>query len=292
MNKGFLSFSLIVLFAASAFAQTDLQRLSETERSFHRALTEHGIKTAFLNVLSADAVIFRPDAVNGREFWLSKDDNSSQTMIRKSTFADIAANGLIGYTTGTWELHTKVKGETEVESGQYATIWSKKPDGRYQMSVDICTTHGKVEASEAIGTKTPKLKRDQNKKGWSVADSSMNYFRLGMGESGLSGAYKTWAAEEIRLLLERTPPITGKKKVVAETKDYISISFPQRIAAIESADMAYLWTPCQFANSDEGREKGNCLNVWKLRNKKWSIVLSVFARIFDETPPVLVTRNP
>jgi hypothetical protein len=51
--------------------------------------------------------------------------------------------------------------------------------------------------------------------------------------------------------------------------------------------MAYTWNPCQFANSQEGMEQGNCLQIWKLRNKKWWIVLNIFSRIPNETPPSL-----
>ena len=55
--------------------------------------------------------------------------------------------------------------------------------------------------------------------------------------------------------------------------------------------MAYTWNPCEFADNNEGMEKGTCLHIWKLRNKKWWIVLGVFARIPNETPPSLKPRH-
>jgi hypothetical protein len=59
----------------------------------------------------------------------------------------------------------------------------------------------------------------------------------------------------------------------------------------QSADMAYTWNPCKFADSIEGVEEGNCLQVWKLRDKKWLIVLSIYAKVPAEKPPVLQTKE-
>jgi hypothetical protein len=74
-------------------------------------------------------------------------------------------------------------------------------------------------------------------------------------------------------------------------KRYKSIEFPTKVAMFQAADMAYVWNPCQYANSNEGTERGNCLQVWKLRNKKWWIVVGVFARVESEKPPELKVRK-
>jgi len=68
---------------------------------------------------------------------------------------------------------------------------------------------------------------------------------------------------------------------------YISVEFPSRVVAFQAADLAYTWNPCKFANNDEGLENGNCLHIWKLRKKKWWIVVGVFARFPNETKPAL-----
>jgi len=112
-----------------------------------------------------------------------------------------------------------------------------------------------------------------------------------MNQEALGGAYKKFAAEDVRILHDGSPPITGKKKVVSEMKRYISINFPKKVALLQAADMAYTWNACEFADSNEGIEKGNCLHVWKLRDKKWWIVLGVFARMPDDTPPALKPRQ-
>jgi hypothetical protein len=58
----------------------------------------------------------------------------------------------------------------------------------------------------------------------------------------------------------------------------------------QAADMAYVWNPCQYANSNEGLEKGNCLHIWKLRDNKWWVVLGVFAPQPNPTIPTIKVK--
>lgn len=289
MNKCFI-FIFTFLFCTGVFAQSALQQIFSTEKAFQQAVAEKGMKSAFLEFLAADAIIFRPDAVNGREFWKVREDSSSMLLIRNSTFTDISANGLLGYSTGNWRLYPKDKSEARAEFGQYVTIWEKKPDGKFLASLDIGITHEKLSFLETDRTGPVNKRRDPNKRGWSPADASMNFLKMSMSRERLGAAYKEFAANDVRLLIERQPPILGKKNVVSEMERYISIEFPKKIALFQSADMAYTWNACQYANSSEGTEKGNCLHIWKLRKKKWWIVLGVFARIPNETPPTLKMR--
>ena len=286
MKKFFISI-FGFLFCASVFAQSDLERISETEKAFERAAAENGMRSAFLEFLADDSVIFHPNAVNGKLFWKAREDSSPARIIRNATYADIAANGLLGYTTGNWELYPDGTTKSPTQFGQYVTVWEKKPDGKYRATVDIGITHEKLSSSPDSQTVRTNQSRELNKRGWSAADPSMNFLRMSMSQQALSGAYEKFAANDVRLLIERAPPITGKKNVVSATKHYMSVEFPAKLALYESADMAYVWNACEFADSNEGTEKGNCLHIWKFRNKKWWIVLGVFAPLADETLPRL-----
>jgi len=115
----------------------------------------------------------------------------------------------------------------------------------------------------------------------------MNFTRASMAPEALAGAFEQYAGDDIRFLRDDAPPILGKKDVIKATRKYRSIRFPTKIALYQSADMAYTWNPCKFADSVEGIEEGNCLQVWKLREKKWLIVLSIYSKIPTVTPPVL-----
>ena len=288
--NGFCISILTLLLCANVFGQADLQQMFDAEKAFQQAAADKGIKTAFLEVLASDSIIFHPDAVNGREYWTHRPDSPAATLVRVPKFGDISSNGVLGYTMGNWRLYPKGKSESMAEFGQYVTIWEKR-GGKFFASVDIGITHDKLPFSETDRVFKTEITRDPNKRGLSPADASMNFLRMSMSEERLGSAYKKFAADDVRILIEREPPILGKKRVVSAMKRYMSIDFPKHVALFQATDMAYTWNACEYANSNEGLEKGNCLHIWKLRKKKWLIVLGVFARVISETAPTLKVRQ-
>lgn len=277
----------VFLACVPAFSQADLQPLIQTQNAFDTAASQRGMKSAFLEFLGEDAIVFLPYPTNGRKYWTSHEGDASAQLVRTTTYSDISANGLLGYTTGNWRQYKKGQPEDDAKFGQYVTIWEKKPDGKFQASVDIAIAHEKMPFSQTDSRGNAKQTRDPNKRGWSPADASMNFLRSSMGTERLGGAYKKFAANDVRLLRDSAPPIIGKKHVVDEMNNYVSILFPTKVTLFQAADMAYTWNNCSFADSDEGSVQGNCLHIWKLRNKKWWIVLGVFAEVPNDRPPVL-----
>ena len=280
---------LALSFCASAFAQADFQEMLDAARAFDQAAADKGTKPAYLEFLADDSTIFRPGAVNGKEFWNSRKDSAAERLVRNISYTDIAANGLLGYTTGSWQLYPNGQKNPATKFGQYVTVWEKRGD-KFRATLDIVITHDQMPISDTKAILPTNGIKDMNERGWSPADASMNFLRASMTNEELSGAYKKFAADDVRLLRDREPPIIGKKRVVEETRHYKSVSFPRKVALFQSADMAYTWNPCKFENSNEGTEEGNCLHIWKLRDKKWWIVLGVFAPIANEMKPQLKTK--
>jgi len=142
-------FALTLIFAllsASAFSQkmTDLDKLVATERAFAKAAAETSTKEAFLKFLADDAIVFEPTAVNGKEVW-NKRPPSVGLLSWEPVWADISADGTIGYTTGPWEFRPKGKDGEPVAFGQYVTIWKKQENGEFKAVLDIGISHGKHE---------------------------------------------------------------------------------------------------------------------------------------------------
>lgn len=287
--KIFLISVLALSFCARALAQSDYQEMLDAERAFNQAAADKGTKPAYLAFLSDDSTVFRPGAVNGKEFWNFRKDSATERLVRYISYTDIAANGLLGYTTGGWQLYPDGQKKPATKFGQYVTVWEKR-NGKFLATLDIVVTHDQMSMSDAKQIMPTDETKDMNERGWSPADASMNFLRASMTNEELSGAYKKFAAEDVRLLRDREPPIIGKKRVVEETKHYKSVAFPQKVALFQSADMAYTWNPCKFENSNEGFEEGTCLHIWKLRDKKWWIVLGVFAPTANEMKPQLKTK--
>lgn len=262
----------------------------DADQSLANYAVEKGTKAAYLRYLADDGVIFKPEATNGKDWWNLQKEEQPNVLKRTMEHADIASNGLLGYTTGRWEETPKEAGGPAREVGQYITVWSKKPDGKFYAIIDVMTKYD--EAAPSVGSPLPNTHpRDINKRRWSAADPSMKFLRMGMDRGGLGNAFDEWAAEDIRLIIEENPPIYGKKNAVKAMKKYLSVAFPRRVALLESADLAYAWNTCEYANSEEGMEKGTCLNIWKLRDKKWYITSSAFARTPNMIKPTLKTAS-
>ncbi len=281
-----------IVFCLPVAGQSFLQAMFDAERAFGAAVADKGFKPAFLEILADDAVIFRPDAVNGPEFLRNGGGRLPGVLRRNVTFADISTNGLLGYTTGEWTLTQKGKSIEFQRVGQYATVWQKRSDGSYKAILDIEISHDPYEKKKKKRDSAPDPGvRETNFRGLSAVDATMNFLRLGMTSKGLGGAYGKFAEDDVRLLREGMPPIIGRGKAKDELEKYIAVDFPTKVSQFETADMAYSWNPCSYADSNEGMEKGNCLHIWKLQENKWRIVLGVFARVVNEKVPELKVRD-
>lgn len=288
--KSFLTLLLIGAASVFSYGQPEFQQMIDADKSLSSYAEQMGTKTAYLKYLADDGVIFKPEATNGKDWWNLQKEEPKTVLSRTMESADIAANGLLGYTAGRWEQTPKKKGDPGRKIGQYLTVWSKKPDGKFYVIIDVMTEYD--EAAPAVGepVKIPHPP-DINKRRWSAADPSMKFLRMSMDRGGLGNAFDEWAAEDIRLIIEEAPPIYGKKNAVKAMKKYVSVAFPRKTSLLESADLAYVWNPCEYANSEEGMEKGTCLNIWKLRNKKWYITVGAFARVPNVVKPALKMRT-
>lgn len=278
---------VIAIFSVGVFSQADLQRMIDRDKALSNAIQNKGAKTAFPEYLTDDSVLFLPDAVNGKEYWKTVEENKEFTITRSLVYAEMSSNDSLGYTLGMWKRTRK---NIDDQFGQYVTIWAKRGN-EYKAVIDITTRNLEDVLPERDQVLAAKRPIEMNTRGWSAADATMNFLKLGMTKKGLGEAYNKFAAADVRLVKEDSKSITGKKAVVKEMEQYTSVAFPKKNWLIESADMAYSWNPCEYANSDEGMEKGNCLHVWRLNKEKWYIVLGVFARVQTTKKPELKSRS-
>jgi len=268
-----------------------LSTILDAERALVETAAAKGQKAAFVEFLTDDSIIFRPEAINGKDFWTRQSDQAGSQLTRTTMLADVAANGLLGYTTGNWQLKRKEKDVEVVTYGNYVTIWERREGAGFRAVIDISIRHDEPRALDLKIVPKQQGVQNTNKFGYSPADATMRFLRAGMMEGGLARAYDEFADDDVILLMDREPPIVGKKRVVAETKRFTSTKFPLKVAMYQAADMAYFWNQCHYANSEEGQEVGNCLQILKLRKNKWYIVLGVFARVASEKRPVLTEKT-
>lgn len=116
-----------------------LRSLVEAERAFARSSREAGVRSAFLTHLDEAGVIFRPGPVNGREFMQSQPERGG-TLDWAPRFAEVAAAGDFGYTTGPWTFRGPDASRPPAH-GYYLSVWERKPGAPWRVVLDIGTVN-------------------------------------------------------------------------------------------------------------------------------------------------------
>lgn len=259
----------------SLSAQTNLDKVVETEKAFARTAAEKNTKEAFLAFSAPDGVLFNPQPVNSRQLWQTREPNAS-LLAWTPAFADISSNGVLGYTTGPWEFRPKGRSDAPTGFGHYVTLWQKQLDGSFKFVLDIGISHPQVALTNNW-TSPADSGKELNEGKVSAADASTQFFETA-DKSGLEKAYKAFAAEDIRLYRNGKVPFVGKKNALSEVKAVKDkIKFAKRSMFSGAADLAYVSNAYTFYDkSGQETQTGHFLQIWKFRRGNWQIVLDLF----------------
>lgn len=264
---------LISIFAASA--QADVQKIVDTEHAFAKFAEENGTKAAFLEFSASDALLFLPEKVNAKEHWNSRGPGNG-LLSWAPNYADMSANGILGYTTGNWEFRAKGKGDEPGAFGEFITVWLRQPDGKYKFVIDIGVGHKKPEKYSSDCVTAANKQKDLNEKNSSAGDNANGFFTA-MTEKGIAKAYEMYAVDDVRAFREDMAPIVGKKALVSMLKsEKATFVMPKRSSFFGSADLAYNTNTYTKMIDGKAVERGNVMHIWKLINGHWRIVLDIF----------------
>ena len=132
--------ALLVLTACATLPQRDLREdlvsLAASENAFARLAGERGTKTAFLEFLSDESVIFRPGPVNGKAWFEARPDRPG-LLEWFPAVVEVADAGDLGYTTGPAAFRKDPAAEQPDWTGYFASIWKREPNGMWKVALDI-----------------------------------------------------------------------------------------------------------------------------------------------------------
>ena len=267
---------LVFLTTVASLAQDHAKQIYDTERAFERAVAEKGIKAGFIEYLSPLGVMFRPEAVNGREWWKSRPE-SPAALTWNPIKIEVSSNGALAYSIGNSIYKPKGSTDTAEFYGHYITVWTRQTDGSYRAALDAGIDHPRPSAPEPTWSTGTAAAVVENKNNSFAGDSSIGFFQ--MAESrGLGKAYKAYAADDVIFMREGKLPFFGRGAAGdAVGEDKLAIKFVKRRSFIEAGDLAYVYST--YARHDKDgteKEKGNFVQVWKLRGGKWLIVADIF----------------
>jgi len=261
---------MLVLFLVLAFAmhggeehlRADVRSLVEAERAFARLSVEKGMMTAFLEYLAGDAVLFRPGPVNGKEAIRARGERPV-VLDWEPSFADVAASGDFGYTTGPWTL--KIKGDTTTLHGHFVSVWRKEKDG-WKVAVDLGIGHG----PPAAGVKQVASRRSTQLE--LEGDGRDETHRLLQADRRINAPSLDSFAEDVRVYRNGSFPIVGRDKakgVLTNASEVKREPFTSVVSA--SNDMGYTYGSCR---SDTALT-GYYVRIWRKVSRQWQVVLDI-----------------
>ena len=278
MLKSFLTLSFILACVSIAASQGDLEKVVQAEQGFARTASEKGTKAAFLANMTDDALVFGPEKTNAKVNWTARPDGTPGVPLLSwaPNYADVSANGAMGYTTGNWEFRPKGKDDQPSGYGEFITVWLRQPDNTYKWVIDIGVAHDKPAKYSTEWVTSAVKSKDGNAGRSSAADVATNFLNTATHQNAKK-AYEEFAAPDIRLYREGQLPVLGKKAAIAQVaSEKGSLDLNSRTSFYGSADLAYsLSTYTRMLNGKE-IEKGNYMQIWKLVGGKWQIVLDIF----------------
>ncbi len=119
--------------------EAELSAMLAEEVAFGQSSVANGTRAAFLAYLADDSIVFQPDPADGKTVQMESQDNGTLTW--EPAFAEISADGTLGYTTGPW-TYTGGEGAGQVLiHGHYISIWKIQADGTWKVILDIGNTY-------------------------------------------------------------------------------------------------------------------------------------------------------
>ena len=293
--KLFLIITLSSLFAClqKIDSNDSLQSLAEAEQSFAKTSMEKGIKEAFLTYLAYDAIVFRPKPIMAKPFYARR-SHIPGLLNWKPIFADIAASGDFGYTTGPYEYRSQPEKEPADDYGYFVSVWKKQTDGVWRVSFDggiDCPSPGKI--TNEIDLKKQRQKTNikniskitVEKEKERLLESDLEISRRAASK-GMVSTYQDYSAEDIRYYRNGEQPVVGKEKVCDKIAQQTSAMIwkPMASDVAKSGDLGYTYGISKFESPSGIKKSNSYLRIWK-KNKEgnWKIVLDLANPIPEES---------
>jgi ketosteroid isomerase-like protein len=265
-----------------------LKAMVETEQAFSKTAAEKNTRDAFIAFIAEDGLLFRPRAVNGKQWLLehpAPPSDKRPLLAWQPTFAAMAKAGDLGYTTGPWEFKSDIKDEKPSGYGHFVTVWKKQLDGSWKFVVDLGISHPqsggplKLWQVAADDDAKPGKPVDVEKTTKILLQRDRSFSAAGL-EKGLQSAFLAYAAPDVRLYRNDSLPFVGRPAAVqalTAMKDSVTWQ-PVGGDVSRSGDLGYTHGTYETSSAGDKKkiiERGNYLRIWKVQDGAWKIVLEV-----------------
>jgi ketosteroid isomerase-like protein len=260
---------------SQVYTNKSLASMIQLERDFSRSAKEYSTRQAFLSFTNEESLGFNNGPVSLKKEWEQRKADSSW-LWWEPDYADIAASGEFGFTSGPWEYRTNRKDENAVAHGHFFTIWRKDASGIWKVLIDMgisykepikrtpISTAALHAASPQISTKEELLAFDTGLYGNQLID--FQHMVLGA------------LSPEARFYQTNFPPFIGKKSISEHLSKREPIAYSSLGCFIaQTGDLGVVYGTATFRASDPASsKKANFLHVWKKEDgSTWKLVVEV-----------------
>lgn len=279
--KGICRYSILVVvfFTTLALKAQDLQSLVNAEKDFAQTAVEKSVRTAFLEFFDRSTIAFNNgEPVPGRKDWERRKENNNY-LYWWPIYADIAASGDFGYTTGP-AVFGPDRTTRETKGGiYYSSVWRKDINGNWKVLADLGSAiYNPTENLTSFKTSSHQphpvnYLGAEAKRELIALDRSyneeLNKARASFDESFFS--------DEVRVHRRGIAPLTTLQAIknFTETQGF---SFDHSGGHVASSnDMAFTYGTVTIitGNGKENISPACYMRVWKVEDGEWSIVLDV-----------------
>ncbi|WP_461104679.1 hypothetical protein [Spirosoma koreense] len=258
--------------------QADYEALVAAERGFAKAGRENGIRDSFVANLDDQSVVFTGDQFRPGKATYERVPDGSQRISWNPNYAEIAASGTFGFTTGPFDVRPGLNDAAPVAYGQFTSVWHKTTTGDWKVLIDFGCGHAKpVQAAPKLISPTQFAR-----KATAVADTAVSNRELMQLEATFSQAARTQnlrdaykavlpASDSLRLLREGHERYEGAAaKRLAETSVQQVDYQPLRALTAPSGDLGYSYGYATFNGARQA-----FLRVWRKRSGRWQLAHEV-----------------
>jgi ketosteroid isomerase-like protein len=266
----------------------DVAQMIEAERAFNKKAAQTSIRDAFYEFLAPGAILFRPGPIDGKAYYFEKPSNPGPLLHWSPSYAEMAASGEMGWTTGPWDYRSAAD-KPEEAWGHFATVWHKQPRGDWKVIIDDGHSSTKPPLEPLtwarIGGKeipVPELMPLATLgRGHERLLETDGAFSEALTKKGVGAALSEFADEDVRLYREEQPAYQGAAiagPALAHEWDRGVKAWDMKVGAISKAgDLAFTYGVVDLPPGTKTDPAGrNVFRVWRrVAEGPWKLALDV-----------------
>jgi ketosteroid isomerase-like protein len=259
--------SALALFVAvlPVCAQSAVETLVSAERAFARDAQERTVAAAFISAFAEEGILFRQEAVNARASVRARPMPDDLLLEWEPEYAEVAASGDFGYTTGPWSAGRRGQDERS-GFGRFVTVW--KHDGKaWQAYADIGISHPGPRPEAVLETRPAAATQAAPEHPAQHTDDALNTRIAAAG----AGALTEVLAADARVFRDGILPLKGTAPADSVARTFTRLGGD----TATSGDLAYAYGSWR----GDGNARGHYLRVWRNEAGTWRVALDLVTKV-------------